>query len=450
MGKCEVFAEIEVLERTELRSLQLKRLQRQISRCFQQSLFYHKKWADAGFTLDSIEKLEDITKLPFTFKREIRDDQSKTPPWGNLVLTDSSGTPVEVHPSFGTTGIPIYTFWSSIDIQNITDYTTRMFYSCGVRPGDILHNAFRYHLRMGGITVQRVAEKLGCFVLPIGDAEIKTQVELLINLRPAVLFAVPSFAFVLAEVMRERGIDPTSTTLKIGCFGGEPGVEIPATRSRLERELGIKAFDMYGITEIGPLMAAECLEHDGLHIAEDHHLVEVINPETYEPCNPGEVGVLVITDLTRDAMPLIRYWTNDLAVLDYNKCGCGRTHVKLKGGILGRTDDLVIFKGMKFYPAQVENVLHSFNELGNEYKIILHKNELTNLEQCIVKVECLTTGLGLDWLKDKLIKDLWEELRVNVDVELVPFGSIERDIMKTKRVMDNRIGHISNAINRDE
>ncbi len=437
MGKRAVYSKIECLDRSEIRKIQLSHLKEQLARCCDFSPFYQQKFRACGFEKNDIEKLEDIKNLPFTYRHELQEDKSRIPPYGGLILPDKKKW-AEAHPTTGTTGQQFYAVWTKDDVARITDFTTRMLFSVGVRPGDIIHNSFQYGLRMGGLSVQRVAEKLGCFVLPIGEGPIRTQIEFLVNFRPTVLIGYPTFAFNLAEKLRERGIEPGKLSLRIGCFGGEPGVQVPSTRSRLEQELGIKAYDIYGLVEIGPMIAAECEEQDGLHFAEDYHLVEVINPETLQPCLSDEVGVLVITDLTREAMPLIRYWTNDIVRLSYDRCACGRTHVKLKGGIIGRADDIIIYHGNKFYPAQVENILHRFEELGTEFKVILHPDKNTGMEYCTVKVECLHVGLGIDILEDKIKKELREELKVSVKVELVPFGSLERETLKTKRVLDYR------------
>ena len=260
----------------------------------------------------------------------------------------------------------------------------------------------------------------------------------MVNLRPSFLVSTPSFAFYLAEKLSLRGMEPPDLSFRVGCFGGEPGVQVPSARIKIERELGLKAFDVYGLVEIGPLLAAECEQRNGLHWAEDYHLVEVINPETMKPCEPDEVGVLVITDLAREAMPLIRYWTNDMASINYKKCDCGRTHARSPGGILGRVDDLVIFKGVKFYPAQVEDVIRRYDELASGFVVVLCRHEHNAIDKCIVKVECLYTGEGLDLLRDAVKKALRDELKVDIDVELIRFGTLERSLIKSKRLIDQR------------
>lgn len=426
---------IDTLERPQIEKIQLTKLKEQLARCCEFSDFYHKKFAAVGFSPGALQRLDQLQLLPFTYKHELRQTQSEKPPWGGLMVSDRESWR-EVHPTTGTTGMPVYKIWSQKDVHNITDYVTRMLFGIGIRPGDILHNAYQYGLRMGAISVQRVAEKIGCFVLPMGDAQIKTQIEYLVNLHPTVLFAMPSIAFALAEHIKERGIDPAGLSLRIGCFSGEPGVPVSAIRGRLEKDFALTAYDVYGLTEIGPLMAAECEIRDGLHWAEDHHLVEVIDPETLKPCTPGKEGIVVITELTADAMPLIRYWTNDVARLDFKKCSCGRTHAKAVGGILGRADDLIMYRGVKFYPALIESVLCKFDELGNEFRVVLHRNTCGSIEICTIKVECVYVNGDIELLRDRIREALTQELKVLVDVELIPFGTLDRPIIKPNRIID--------------
>ena len=223
-----------------------------------------------------------------------------------------------------------------------------------------------------------------------------------------------------------------------GASGGEGGTEVPATRKKIEEGLGIDAFDYYGLTEIGPTISSECEEKAGLHWVEDHVLIEVINPDTKETCQPGEVGVLVMTHLTKEAVPMIRYWTNDLASLTIEKCACGRTHARSVGGILGRADDMIIYKGAKFYPIQVEKVVRGFSELSDEFRIELTKDERRGTDICTVVVEQLAEDGEAGLLASGLKKGLKEELLVTPEVAIKPHGSLERTTFKAKRIVDNR------------
>jgi len=238
--------------------------------------------------------------------------------------------------------------------------------------------------------------------------------------------------------MRQQGISPEQIPMRLGAFGGEGGVEVPATRQKIEQGLGIGAYDYYGLAEIGPTCASECREKAGIHWVEDHILVEVVNKDTGQKCAPGETGVLVLTHLTKEATPLLRYWTNDLVKLDFAKCACGRTHARAVGGILGRADDMIIYKGENFYPVQVEKVVRSFKELGDEYKIRLTTHERTGADVVTVVAEYIDEKTNTGEFKSKLKQTLRQELVVTPEVELVKFGTIERTEFKAKRIEDKR------------
>lgn len=264
------------------------------------------------------------------------------------------------------------------------------------------------------------------------------QLDYLQDHESTVLLATPSYALYIAEKLHEQGITPGEISLRIGCFGGEPGVEVDATREKIEAGLGIAAHDYYGLAEIGPTFASECTTKAGLHWAEDHHIVEVIDPETKQPCAPGEIGILVITHLTREATPMIRYWTNDYARLVTEPCVCGRTHARSPGGILGRADDLIIYRGTNFYPTQVEQVIRSFEELGDEFRIELTTEVETGIHHCTIVAEYRTAPDDEDALVRRIRRALKHELLVTPAVSLRPFGTLERTTFKAKRVDDRR------------
>jgi len=282
------------------------------------------------------------------------------------------------------------------------------------------------------------SQLLKCFVLPIGAAMTERQIDYLLNPGSTVLLCTPSYALHIAERLAQRGIDPKDIPLRRGCFGGEGGAEVPATRKKIEEGLGIDAFDYYGLTEIGPTISSECEEKAGLHWVEDHVLFEVIDPDTKERCQPGEVGVLLMTHLTKEAIPMIRYWTNDLASLTTEKCACGRTHARSVGGILGRADDMIIYKGAKFYPIQVEKVVRGFPELSDEFRIELTSDEERRTEICTVVVEVSAEAKDTETVTSRLKKGLKEELLVTPEVAIKPLGSLERTTFKAKRIVDNR------------
>lgn len=429
--------EIETISRRALEELQLERLKRQLVRCYERSPFYRERFDRAGFDPYRVKQLSDLTYAPVVTKEELRQEQEAHPPFGRFTVASAESW-AEVHPSSGTTGRPVNTIWSHSDVQNIADFTARMMWQIGVRPGDIVQNGFSYGLWVAGMATHYGAQKIGCFIIPIGAQLTERQIMYLTDVGSTVFFATPSYGLHIAERLKQEGIDPQSLALRIGSFGGEGGTQLDSTRRKLEQGLGIDAYDIFGLAEIGPTFAAECQEKAGLHWSEDHHLIEIIDPETMQPCEPGEVGVLVITHLTREATPMIRYWTNDYATLTIEPCACGRTHARSIGGVLGRHDDLIIYRGAKFYPLQVENVIRSFKELGDEYQIHLTRDPQTGVDRCVVKAEVVLSGVQVEPLQRQVQVKLKEACLVTPEVELLPEGSLERTTFKAKRVFDLR------------
>lgn len=428
--------ETETMNREKLEALQLRRLRRQLRRCYQGSGFYLEKLKNTGIKPEDIRSLDDVVHLPFVTKLELRDEQQAHPPFGRFTVAPPDRW-AELHPSTGTTGAPVNTIWSYEDVKNISKWTARTMWTFGVRPGDIIQNGFSYGLWVAGMSTHYAARELGCFVIPIGAAMTERQIDYLINPGSTVLLCTPSYALHIAERLKQRGIPPEDVPLRIGCFGGEGGAEVPATREKIEKGLGIEAFDYYGLAEIGPTIASECPQKAGIHWVEDHLLIEIIHPETKRSCSPGEVGVLVITHLTKEATPMIRYWTNDLARLDKRKCKCGRTHARSIGGILGRADDMIIYKGAKFYPVQVEKVVRSFCELSDEFCIELTTDPQLGTDVCSIIVECLREE-DIQRITPLLKQGLKEECQVTPEIKFVPFATLERTTFKAKRIFDKR------------
>ena len=428
--------EIETMNREELEALQLRRLKRQLKRCYEGSEFYQKKFKEAGVKPEDIRSLDGVVHLPFLTKNELRDEQQAFPPFGRYTVAPPE-TWGELHPSSGTTGAPVNNLWSHQDVKHISKWTARTMWTFGVRPGDIIQNGFSYGLWVAGMSSHYAARELGCFIIPIGAAMTERQIDYLLNPGSTVLLCTPSYALHIAERLKHRGISPEDIPLRIGCFGGEGGAEVRATREKIEKGLGIKAFDYYGLAEIGPTIGSECPQKAGIHWVEDHLLLEIIHPETKAPCNPGEVGVLVITHLTKEATPMIRYWTNDLATLDKRKCKCGRTHARSVGGILGRADDMIIYKGAKFYPVQVEKVVRSFSELSDEFCIELTTDPELCTDQCCVIVESHKEE-DVARVVSLLKQGLKDECQVTPEIRCVPFGTLERTTFKAKRIFDKR------------
>ena len=429
--------EVETLSRDALRALQLGRLREQVRRCHDGSPFYREKFQAAGFEPGDLRSLDDLPSLPIVYKQELRDEQAAYPPFGRYVIAPLSEVR-ELHPSTGTTGHPVHTLWTVNDARIIARFTARLLYQAGTRPGDIVQNAFSYGLWIAGLAVHYAADLLRCLVIPIGATLTDRQIWYFQNAGTAVFLSTPSYALHIAERMREEGVDPESIPLGIGLFGGEGGTETEGTRAKIETGLGIDAFDIYGISEIDPTCAAECTAQAGLHWAEDHHLIEIIDPETLRPVSEGETGILVVTHLTREASPMIRYWTDDTARLDTSPCACGRTHARLPGGILGRHDDLVVYRGAKFYPIQVENVIRGMEDLSDEFLIVLSTDKKTGADVCTVVAEHLQGQSDPAGLREKVRRRLREALQVTPAVALKPFGTLERTTHKAQRLRDER------------
>lgn len=369
---------IELISRKELEELQFKRLKWQLERCYKQSIFYREKFKKAKIHPDDIKKLEDIRKIPYTSKGELRHEQ-RVYGYSRYLVTRKNV--VEAYPTSGTTGNPVFNFWTEVDKEYITDVTARTLWSMGLRNHHIVQNAFQYDLWAVGIAVHRAVQLIGGFVIPIGSGKVLRQIELLLKMRSNVILSTPTTALKIGKKLKELGHTPNDLSLEFGAFGGEPGASIPSTRRKIEKMLGIEAYDYYGLMEIAPTFASECVEKSGLHWSEDCHLIEVVDQRSGEPVEEGEKGVLVITHLVKEATPMIRYWTGDIAKLEYDRCSCGRTHARSPGGIIGRTDDMIIYQGMSFYPSDIENVLHMFPEIGSQYRIFLHGDD------CIVEFE---------------------------------------------------------------
>lgn len=427
--------QVEAIPRPELQALQLERLRRQVRRCWERSPFYQRKLAAAGVQPDQIRTLDDVRRLPFTTRQEATEAQRLDPPFGELMAVPPDQWR-ELHPASG--GGSLYGVWSRRDLAYIRESTARVLAGCGVRRGDRVHNSFAYGLFVGGPALHAGAQALGACVVPIGTDAIIRQIELLVNIKPRVLVGTPSGALYLAQQIRERGLTPADVGLEIGVLGGEPGVEEPATRARLQQLLGLKAYDVYGVSEITPVMAGECHAQEGLHWTEDHHLVEVVHPDTHRPCAPGEVGIVVVTALSKDAMPLLRYWTGDLACLVSEPCACGRTHARSPGGIRGRLDLMIICQGTKFYPAQLERILHQYPELGTEYRLVLEQEDHSLLDRAGLSVEG-APGMGIPGgLAGQLRTRIEEELGLHMTVRLVRYGTLDRTVTAARRVEDRR------------
>ncbi|HEU5378267.1 MAG TPA: phenylacetate--CoA ligase [Ktedonobacteraceae bacterium] len=380
-------SQVEYLEREQLRQLQDKRLHTIISTISAQVPFYQEMFKRLGIQPDEIRSVEDLPELPFTSKQDLKAHY----PFGLLAVPREQT--IRVHASSGTTGQATIVCYTRKDIDLFSEVMARSFVAAGARAGMLLHNAFGYGLFTGGLGIHYGGEALGMTVVPVSGGMTQRQVALIMDLKPDVLCCTPSYAQTLGEEFRRQGITPQDISLKYGLFGAEPWTE--AIRADIDASLGLRATNLYGLSEIiGPGVSQECIEErSGSHIWEDHFYPEVVDPESGKPLPDGETGVLVLTHLTREAMPLLRYWTGDMTYLSHqSSCSCGRTHVKM-GRIQGRADDMLIIRGVNLYPTQVEEVLLSISGVVPHYQLVVTRTG--PLDDVEVRVEVAETRLSL-------------------------------------------------------
>lgn len=423
---------LELMERSELEELQLRRLRKTVERVYRNVPFYHRKMNEMGITPHDINSLRDIEKLPTTRKTDLRDNY----PFGLFAVPREEI--VRVHASSGTTGKPTVVGYTRNDIETWSDLMARDFVMVGVTRNDIFQNAVNYGFFTGGLGVHYGIERMGAMAVPSGTGNTERQLEIMVDFGVTVLHCTPSYALYLAETAKEKGI-MDKLKLRIGCFGAEPWSD--EARQELEDAFGIKAYDSYGLSEMfGPGVAFECQEQDGLHIWEDHFLVEILDRDG-NPCAPGERGELVLTSLTKEAMPLIRYRTGDVTYLLEDGCSCGRTSRRLHR-FLGRADDMLVVRGINVFPSQIEDVLLSIPEIGDYFQVIVDRkhhglDELTI--QVEMKDEAFTGELAdLARLQKKVEERLKAVLNIRSRVELVEKGTIPRTAGKSKKVVDLR------------
>ena len=427
---------IETMPVPELRKHQLRKLKQEVNYCYGNSAFYHKKFDSAGLKPDDIKTLEDVQKIPFTVKNDLRDNY----PFG--MVTVKPGDIVEIHASSGTTGNPIIGAYTQSDIDVWQELMARTIYTTGGRKEDVIHIAYGYGLFTGGLGFHYGAQKIGTMIVPVSGGMTQRQIKLMKDLGATVLCCTPSFAVYLAETMFKEGVDlKRDLKLRIGLFGAEPWSN--KIRERIEADLGIEAFDVYGLTELcGPGVSIECSEHRGLHIWEDHFLVETIDPETGEVLSPGEEGELVFTTLTRTGIPMLRFRTRDISVVATEKCACGRTHARMIR-VRGRSDDMLIIRGVNVFPSQIEVAVMSFSELAAQYQLVVDRPGA--LDTFTVKVELTKQAsknkkLDKNALKRSIQGKIHSITGLSAEIEIVECGEIPRSMGKAKRVLDLRKG----------
>ncbi|NPV61783.1 MAG: phenylacetate--CoA ligase [Methanotrichaceae archaeon] len=424
--------EFELMRRPELEELQRKRLKSVVEKVYQNVPFYHNKMKEMGIAPQDIQSLKDLSRLPTTKKVNLRENY----PFGLFAVPRDEV--VRVHASSGTTGKPTVVGYTRNDIESWSDIMARDFVMVGVTKGDIFQNAVNYGFFTGGLGVHYGIERMGAMAVPSGVGNTERQLEIMQDFGVTVLHCTPSYALYLAETAKARGV-VDNLKLRIGCFGAEPWSD--EARKDLEEALHIKAYDSYGLSEMcGPGVAFECQEQNGLHIWEDSFLIEILDKED-NPCAPGEPGELVITSLSKEAMPLLRYRTGDVTYVLEDDCSCGRTSRKLHR-FLGRADDMLIVRGINVFPSQIEDVLMSMPEIGDYFQVVVDRkthglDELTI--QVEMKDEAFTGELqDLSRMQRKVEEKLKSVLNVRSKIDLVEKGTIPRTAGKSRKIVDRR------------
>ena len=428
--------EFETLPHEALEALQLKRLRQVAHRVYHTVGFYKKAFDKAGVSPESLKTLDDLKRFPMTTKQDLRDNY----PFGLFAAPMSNV--VRLHASSGTTGASTVVGYTRQDIETWAELMGRCFVAAGLTKNDVIHNAYGYGLFTGGLGAHYGAEKIGASVVPMSGGNTKRQIMILQDFGPTAICCTPSYALNLAEQGTAMGVDMRKLALRVGIFGAEPWTE--KMRNEIEKALNIKAFNIYGLSEImGPGVAMECDEvRDGMHIFEDHFLVETIDPKTGETLPDGTEGELVFTTLTKEAFPLIRYRTRDICRIDPTPCRCGRTHRRM-GRVLGRSDDMLIIRGVNVFPSQIEAVLVGIEGLEPHYQLIVDREgTLDTLEVQVELSEKQFAGADeiktLQKLENQLRKDMKDYLGITAKIKLVEPKTIQRSEGKSSRVVDKR------------
>lgn len=424
--------ELETMTRPEIEKLQLERLKKTVNHCMN-SPFYKKRFEEINLRPEDIQTLDDLRKIPFTTKQDLRD----TYPFGIASVPLEKAT--RLHSSSGTTGNPTVILHTQKDLDEWANAVARCLHMVGLRPTDVFQNSSGYGMFTGGLGFQYGAERLGMLTVPAAAGNTKRQIKFMTDFGTTAVHAIPSYAARIYEVMEEMGVDPRrDTKLKTLIIGAEPHSE--EQRRRIEEMLGVKAYNSFGMSEMcGPGVAFECTEQNGLHIWEDYYIVEIVDPETLEPVPEGEVGELVLTTINREAMPLLRYRTRDLTRVLPGECPCGRHHKRLDR-MKGRSDDMIILKGVNIFPIQIETILLQFKELSTDYLITLETVE-TNDEMTIeVELNELFTDdyARLQSLTREITRQLKDEILVTPRIKLLPKGALPKSEGKAVRVKDLR------------
>ncbi len=424
---------IEEMPRDELQRLQFKLLKMLVYRLYSFNDFYRRRMKDAGVHPDDIRTLDDVRKLPFMYKRDLRDG------YPDRIFSAARDELVRYHVSSGTTGKPTVVGYTRHDVEIWTESLARAFTSCGLGRGDVVQVSYGYGLFTGGLGAHYGAERIGATVLPTSVGNTERQIELMQDLHVTAIACTPSYLLHMGEVAEKMGVSiQDDTDLRAGILGAEPWSE--QMRERIQDWLGIRAYDIYGTSELSGPMFTECTEQKGIHIWGDLALAEIVDPETGEPLGPGERGELTVTILQKEALPIIRYRIGDITVMDDGTCACGRTHPRI-GRIQGRVDDMLIIRGINVFPSQVEHTLMQIPDVGRHFQIVVDRRGA--LDTMLVRVEVAEEAFSdkitdLMVVKKKVEHRLRSSLNVGVDVELVEPGSLPRFEGKSKKVIDRR------------
>jgi phenylacetate-CoA ligase len=426
--------EYETMPKEALEAMQLRRLQETVARVYNTVPFYQKRFDEMGLKPEDIRSLDDLRKLPFTYKNDLRDNY----PFGMFAVPMDSV--VRIHASSGTTGQPTVVGYTARDIQTWSELMARTLMAGGATKGDMIHNAYGYGLFTGGLGFHYGAEKLGASVIPISGGNTKRQVMIMKDFGPTILTCTPSYALLIGEVAAEMGVDFRDFNFKAGIFGAEPWSE--QMREEIERKLNLKAMDIYGLSEIiGPGVSVECIEaQDGLHIFEDHFIPEIIDPETEEVLPYGTPGELVFTTITKEAFPVVRYRTRDISILHPEPCRCGRTVVRM-GRVRGRSDDMLIIRGVNVFPSQIESVIMETDGIEPHYQLLVEREGRMDSLTILVEVNEKIFSDEVKELQDmerKIETNIKDILAVSAMVKLVEPKSIQRSEGKAIRVIDKR------------
>jgi len=425
--------EIECISRSDLRKLQSEKLRKMVERIYYNVPFYRKKFDEAGIKPQDVKGVEDLHRLPFTTKQDLRDNY----PYSLFAVPMKEI--VRVHASSGTTGKSTVVGYTKEDLEIWSEVIARTLTCAGVTSKDVIQVAYGYGLFTGGLGVHYGAEKVGVTVIPISGGNTRRQIQVMRDFGTTALACTPSYALYLAEEMQEQKVRCEDISLRVGIFGAEPWTE--NMRKEIEQSLSITAIDIYGLSEIiGPGVASECVCQSGLHINEDHFIPEIIDPDTLEPLEEGEKGELVFTTVTKEGLPLLRYRTRDLTSLTYERCECGRTLARMRK-CLGRSDDMLIIRGVNVFPSQIEAVLLETSGTKPHYQIIVDRKHNLDTLSLLVEVEehFLSDEIRkLESMKEKIRHAVESNLGISVNVNLVEPKTIQRSEGKAKRVIDNR------------